>query len=129
MASQLRHVRLARSVVGRGLVRLVSRYPGRASGGERCGARVDPAAQDRTRGLRVARCWLGSASFLTCGALMFASTIVASPVLKATLLAFALGSADLALSACWAVPLDIGAEHAGVITGFMNTFGNLGGLL
>jgi sugar phosphate permease len=83
----------------------------------------------RTHGLRVARCWLGSASFLTCGALMFTSTIVGSPILKATLLAFALGSADLALSACWAVPLDIGADHAGVITGFMNTFGNLGGLI
>ena len=83
----------------------------------------------RTRGLRVARCWLGSASFLTCGTLMFTSTVVASPALKAVLLAFALGSADLALSACWAVPLDIGAEHAGVITGFMNTFGNLGGLI
>lgn len=83
----------------------------------------------RTRGLRVARCWLGSASFLTCGSLMFSSTMVASPVAKAVLLAFALGSADLALAACWAVPLDIGADHAGVITGFMNTFGNLGGLV
>jgi nitrate/nitrite transporter NarK len=83
----------------------------------------------RSHGLRVARCWLGSASFLTCAALMFASTIVAAPVAKAVLLACALGSADFALSACWAVPLDIGAEYAGVITGFMNTFGNLGGLV
>ena len=48
---------------------------------------------------------------------------------KAILLACALGAADLALSACWTVPLDIGAEHAGVLTGFMNTFGNLGGFL
>jgi nitrate/nitrite transporter NarK len=83
----------------------------------------------RTRGLRTARCWLGCASFMTCSGLMFASTIVVSPVAKAVLLAFALGSADLALGACWAVPLDIGADHAGVITGFMNTFGNLGGLV
>jgi MFS transporter, ACS family, glucarate transporter len=83
----------------------------------------------RTRGLRVARCWLGSSAFLTCSALMYASTATGSPVAKALLLAVALGSADLALSACWAVPLDIGAQHAGVITGFMNTFGNLGGLI
>jgi MFS family permease len=83
----------------------------------------------RARGLRVARCWLGCASFATCSALIVASTIVAAPIAKAVLLALALGSADLALSACWAVPLDIGAEHAGVITGFMNTFGNLGGFV
>ena len=48
---------------------------------------------------------------------------------KAVLLAFALASADLALAACWAVCLDVGVEHAGVVTGFMNTFGNLGGLV
>ncbi|MCC7417117.1 MAG: MFS transporter [Acidobacteria bacterium] len=82
----------------------------------------------RTHGLRVARCWLGAASFAACAALMFGSTLAAAPVAKALLLAFALGAADFALSACWAVPLDIGADHAGVITGFMNTFGNLGGL-
>jgi len=48
---------------------------------------------------------------------------------RVILLALALASADFALGACWAVPLDIGAEHAGVITGFMNTFGNIGGLV
>ena len=60
---------------------------------------------------------------------MFASTLAPQPVAKAVLLAFALASVDLALGACWAVPLDIGADHAGVVTGFMNTFGNLGGLV
>ena len=51
------------------------------------------------------------------------------PVAKAVLLALALGSVDLALSACWAVCLDIGRTHAGVVTGCMNTFSNLGGVL
>ena len=83
----------------------------------------------RRHGLRIARCWLGFAAFLTCGGLVFASTLDLSPIAKAVLLALALASADLALGACWAVPLDIGAAHAGVITGFMNTFGNLGGLV
>jgi ACS family glucarate transporter-like MFS transporter len=50
-------------------------------------------------------------------------------VAKAMLLALALASADLALGACWAVCLDVGADHAGVVTGFMNTFGNVGGLV
>jgi nitrate/nitrite transporter NarK len=81
------------------------------------------------RGLRAARCGLGSAAFLASAALMFGSTLVPSVTAKAVLLAGALGSADLALSASWAAPLDIAAEHAGVVTGFMNTCGNLGGFL
>jgi ACS family glucarate transporter-like MFS transporter len=83
----------------------------------------------RTRGLRTARCVLGSLSFATCAALLVAATIVPSPIAKAVLLALALASADFALSACWAVCLDVGAAHAGVVTGFMNTSGNLGGLV
>ena len=83
----------------------------------------------RTRGLRVGRCYLGFAAFLTCAALVFASTLPVPAIAKAVLLAFALASADLALGACWAVPIDIAPDHAGVITGCMNTLGNLGGLI
>ena len=83
----------------------------------------------RVYGLRAGRCYLGCASFLTCAVLLLASTAVGSPVAKAVLLAFALASADFALSAAWAVSLDIAPNHAGVITGWMNTLGNLGGLV
>jgi MFS transporter, ACS family, glucarate transporter len=83
----------------------------------------------RTRGLRTARCRLGFASFFTCSILVMLSTVAPHPVAKAVLLAFALASADFALGACWAVCLDVGSAHAGVVTGFMNTFGNLGGLI
>ena len=82
----------------------------------------------RTHGLRVGRCYLGSAAFLASAVLVVASTLVHSATGGAVLLAFALASADLALGACWAVPLDIAPSHAGVVTGCMNTFGNLGGL-
>jgi MFS family permease len=83
----------------------------------------------RQRGLRTARRGLGFTAFLAGGILTFASTLVPQPVVKAVLLALALGSVDLALGACWAVCLDIGREHAGVVTGSMNTFSNLGGVL
>jgi nitrate/nitrite transporter NarK len=82
-----------------------------------------------TQGLRHARVTLGCLAFLTCACLILASTLAGAPVAKALLLAFALASADFALSACWSVCLDVGATHAGVVTGFMNTFGNLGGLV
>jgi MFS transporter, ACS family, glucarate transporter len=83
----------------------------------------------RDRGLRAARCGLGCGAFLTGAILTFGSTLVPQPVAKAVLLALALGSVDLALSACWAVCLDVGRDHAGVVTGCMNTFSNLGGVL
>ena len=83
----------------------------------------------RSRGLRTGRCYLGFAAFLTCAALVFASTLPVPAVAKAVLLATALASADLALGACWAAPIDIAPNYAGVITGFMNTVGNLGGMV
>src|SRR5262249_10125101 len=83
----------------------------------------------RAYGLRVGRCYLGFAAFLTGALFLLASTIAAEPITKAVLIAFALASADLALGACWAVPLDIAPDHAGVVTGCMNTLGNLGGLV
>jgi nitrate/nitrite transporter NarK len=82
-----------------------------------------------TRGLWAARCGMGCASFLTCGVLLVASIVATDSFAKAVLLAFALASADFALGACWAVCLDVGADHAGVVTGFMNTSGNLGGFI
>ena len=83
----------------------------------------------RSHGLRHARVTLGSVSFATSGALILASTFGSDPIVKAVLLAAALGAADFALSACWAVCLDIGAAHAGVVTAFMNTVGNIGGFI
>ncbi len=83
----------------------------------------------RRRGLRTARCGLGSVSFFTGAVLTFASTLVPQPIAKAVLLALALGAVDLALSACWTVCLDVGRDYAGVVTGCMNTFSNLGGVL
>jgi MFS transporter, ACS family, glucarate transporter len=83
----------------------------------------------RGPGLRAARCGLGFSAFSAGAVLTFASTLVPQPIAKAVLLALALGSVDLALGACWAVCLDIGRDHAGVVTGCMNTFSNLGGLL
>jgi MFS family permease len=83
----------------------------------------------RTRGLRVARVALGVTAFLVSAVLILASILVTAPVGRALLLGVALASADFALSACWAVCLDVAPRHAGVVTGFMNTFGNLGGLV
>jgi nitrate/nitrite transporter NarK len=45
------------------------------------------------------------------------------------LLALAGGSAALGVAPAWAVALEIGGVHAGVVSGTMNMAGNLGGTL
>jgi sugar phosphate permease len=51
----------------------------------------------------------------------------ADPLGAALALAAAAGLAALAVAPAWAVCLEIGGLHAGVVSGAMNTFGNLGG--
>ena len=51
------------------------------------------------------------------------------PTTAALLLAGAAGLAALAVGPAWAVCLEIGGHHAGVVSGAMNTFGNLGGTM
>ena len=52
-----------------------------------------------------------------------------SPHLAALLLATAAGLSAVGVAPGWAVCLEIGGSHAGVVTGAMNMFGNLGGAL
>ena len=52
-----------------------------------------------------------------------------TPLAAALLLAAAAGLAALGVASAWAVCLEIGGCHAGVVSGAMNTFGNLGGAL
>ena len=52
-----------------------------------------------------------------------------APQTAAFLLAAAAGLAALGVAPAWAVCLEIGGLHAGVVSGAMNMFGNLGGAL
>jgi ACS family glucarate transporter-like MFS transporter len=61
-------------------------------------------------------------------AILGALTTTSAPM-AALLLAGAAGLAALGVSPAWAVCLEIGGRHAGVVSGAMNTFGNLGGTL
>ena len=43
-------------------------------------------------------------------------------------LALSFGASDLILSVCWATCVDIGGQHAGTISGMMNSLGQIGGV-
>jgi MFS family permease len=67
---------------------------------------------------------------LPCAALAVLGGITTSDATtSALLLALAGGAAALGVAPAWAVALDVGGMHAGVVSGAMNMFGNLGGTL
>jgi nitrate/nitrite transporter NarK len=44
-------------------------------------------------------------------------------------LALSCGSSDLILAVCWATCLDVGRQHAGTVSGAMNSLGQIGGVI
>src|SRR5215470_2524896 len=83
----------------------------------------------RTGSLRLGRCGVGAVGFAASAMVLVLVAITGNRVVAATLLAVALFCQMLTASAAWSACLDVGRRNAGVVTGFMNTVGNLGGAL
>ncbi len=80
-------------------------------------------------GLRRGRRACGIVSLPPAAAAVCCAAFVGNGAVAAVLLALAAGLASLSVASAWAVTLDIGGRHAGVVSGSMNMFGNLGGAL
>jgi MFS family permease len=78
-------------------------------------------------GLKFGRCLMGSASLAVAAILLASAALVPGKPGVVILLSLSFGVMDLMLPSAWAVCLDVGRKHAGVVTGAMNTAGNLGG--
>ena len=63
------------------------------------------------------------------GMLLIGAALTDNSMAAAILLAATLGVADLSVSSCWSICHDIGGKNAGIVTGAMNTWGNIGGAL
>lgn len=83
----------------------------------------------KTQGLKLARCGMGMAGYAVSALLLVAVAQVKNNLTAALLLALAFGFQTLTISAAWSVCLDVGRRHAGIVTGFMNTVGNIGGTI
>ncbi|HKI16254.1 MAG TPA: MFS transporter, partial [Isosphaeraceae bacterium] len=83
----------------------------------------------RAFGLRVGRCGIGVLSLLVAGTALIAGAAVHDPLLSALLIAVAGAAASFLLGAAWGACLDIAGPHAGLVTGVMNTAGQLGAFL
>ena len=82
----------------------------------------------RRYGLKIGRS-IGVVTLPIAALLLVVAAVTQSPLAAAILLAATLGVADLGVSACWSICHDIGGRYAGIVTGAMNTFGNIGGAL
>jgi MFS family permease len=79
--------------------------------------------------LKMARCGVGIAGYLISAVMLILVARVGDNNLAAVFLALALCGQTLTACAAWAVCLDVGRRNAGVVTGLMNTIGNIGGAL
>jgi len=82
----------------------------------------------RRYGLKVGRS-MGVVTLPVAGALLLGAAQTGDPMTAAVLLAATLGVADLSVSSCWSICHDIAGPHAGIVTGAMNTWGNIGGAI
>ena len=83
----------------------------------------------RTGNLKLARCGIGVFGYVASAITLFAVARVEDNLTAAMLLPLALGFQTLTTSAAWSVCLDVGRKYAGMVTGCMNTVGNIGGAI
>jgi MFS family permease len=79
-------------------------------------------------GVKIGRS-MGVITLPIAAALLIAAAMTSSPLAAAILLAATLGVADLSVSSCWSICHDVGGRYAGIVTGAMNTWGNIGGAI
>ena len=80
-------------------------------------------------GSRRGRRIMGLIGFPLAAAAAVVAVLTPSPLLSAGLFGAAAGLAALGIAPAWAVCVEVGGAHAGVVSGAMNMFGNLGGAL
>ncbi len=79
--------------------------------------------------LRWARRIPAMAGLLVAAVLISVAALAESNTIAITALALSFGAADLILAVCWATCLDVGGEHAGTVSGTMNSLGQVGGVI
>jgi MFS family permease len=86
-------------------------------------------AVSRRHGLRWGRCGVGGRALAIAGLAILGSAASQNPLISALLIGVAGASANFLLGASWGVCVDIAGKHSGVVTGCMNTAGQIGGTL
>jgi MFS transporter, ACS family, glucarate transporter len=80
-------------------------------------------------GLKIGRKTLGITGLAVSSVLMFLAGFIPGKLQVFIFLTLCFGVMDLMLPSAWAICLDMGKKYAGVISGAMNTAGNIGGFV
>ena len=83
----------------------------------------------RAYGLRLGRCGIGVASLVVAGLTLIAGATTGHAWAAALLIAVSGAADSFLLGSCWSVCQDIGGPHAGLVSGCMNTAGQVGAVL
>jgi MFS family permease len=83
----------------------------------------------RRHGLLVGRCGVGGASLVVAGLSLIGGATARDPIVAALLIALSGAAASFLLGACWGVCQDIAGPHSGLVSGCMNTAGQVGAVL
>ena len=78
-------------------------------------------------GVKVGRKALGSSSLAISAVCMFLAAFIPGKMAVFVFLSLCFGIFDLMLPSAWALCIDLGKQHAGTLSGAMNTAGNIGG--
>ena len=81
----------------------------------------------RKYGIKVGRKALGSTSLIVSALCMFLAAFIPGKLAVFVFLSLCFGIFDLMLPSAWALCIDLGKQHAGTLSGAMNTAGNIGG--
>jgi sugar phosphate permease len=100
-----------------------------SAGGVWLGGLLTDWLSRRTGSLKIGRCAMGVFGYVTSALALIAVALIEDRVVAASLIAVAAFCQMLTGSAAWSVCLDVGRRNAGVVTGFMNMTGNIGGTI
>ena len=81
----------------------------------------------RRYGIKTGRKALGSTSLAVSAVCMFLAAFIPGKMAVFLFLSLCFGIFDLMLPSAWALCIDLGKQHAGTLSGAMNTAGNIGG--
>jgi ACS family glucarate transporter-like MFS transporter len=76
-----------------------------------------------------ARTLFGSAGLVICCVTLYLGAVARVPWQNVMWMSFSLGALGLTFNASWAACLDIGGKYSGSVSGWMNLWGNIGGVL
>lgn len=118
---QARHLNLGQGSIAAGLPLLTAGFGGLIAGPmtTRLGRRLESVAK--------ARRLMGYVAYAGAGILLLVFTQIANPVAAIAVMSLSSFTAEFAAPATWTTAMDIGGERVGVVAGFMNTLGHLGG--